>query len=245
MGDLIRPGRIVVWAAEEGAGKSYTVDGELGIRLAVAGGDLAGTWPILETGPVLVLSEMHPDDDYTREASILAALELERADLTGRYYRLPLMTAAGGPPVLTVPAWREWVTGWLRDRGALLLIVDTATGATGVDPWGQAIQAVYRDLRAMLEAYPRLAVVLVIHLKKPSGRGARRISDVMGEWGRWNDVTVIQEADGITRTKLATYKRVRHQRRITATRADGLLVDPVDTDAAKGRRSPRLPSWMP
>ena len=32
------------------------------------------------------------------------ALGLERSDLEGRYYRLPLMTAAGGPPVLTVPA---------------------------------------------------------------------------------------------------------------------------------------------
>ena len=234
--DLIRPGRIVVWAAEEGAGKSYTVDGELGIRVAVAGGALAGTWPILERGPVLVLSEMHADDDYAREASILEALELERQALTGRYYRLPLMTAAGGPPVLTVAAWREWVTGWLRDRGALLLIVDTATGATQVDPWGSAIQAVYRDLRAMLEAYPRLAVVLVLHLKKPQGRGDRRISDVLGEWGRWCDVIMLQEADGTARTKLATYKRIRRQRRIVATRADGLLVDPVDLDAATGAK---------
>ena len=237
--DLIRPGRIVVWAAEEGAGKSYTVDGELGVRLAVAGGSLAGTWPVVATGPVLVLSEMHADDDYAREATILGALGLERPALAGRYYRLPLMTAAGGPPVLTVPAWREWVTGWLRDRGALLLIVDTATGATQIDPWGQAIQAVYRDLRAMLDAYPRLAVVLVLHLKKPQGRGDRRISDVLGEWGRWCDVVVVQEADGTARTKLSTHKRVRRQRRIVATRADGLLVDPVDMDAAKATKVPR------
>lgn len=234
--DLVRPGRIIVWAAEEGAGKSYTADGELGIRVAVAGGALAGTWPILRHGPVLVLSEMHADDDYVREASILEALELERGALASCYYRLPLMTAAGGPPVLTVAAWRDWLTGWLRDRGALLLIVDTATGATQVDPWGQAIQAVYRDLRTMLGAYPELAIVLVIHLKKPQGRGDRRISDVLGEWGRWCDVIVLQEADGTTRTKLATYKRVRHQRRIVATRADGLLVDPIDLDTATGAK---------
>ncbi len=241
--DLIRPGRIVVWAAEEGAGKSYTADGELGIRVAVAGGALAGTWPILRHGPVLVLSEMHADDDYAREASILEALELERSALTSCYYRLPLMTAAGGPPVLTVAAWRDWLTGWLRDRSALLLIVDTATGATQVDPWGQAIQAVYRDLRAMLEAYPELAIVLVLHLKKPQGRGDRRISDVLGEWGRWCDVIVLQEADGTTRTKLATYKRVRHQRRIVATRAAGLLVDPIDLDTAAGTKMSRPPRF--
>ena len=60
----------------------------------------------------------------------------------------------------------------------------------------------------------------------------------MGEWGRWNDVTVIQEADGTSRTKLTTYKRVQHQRRIVATRAAGLLVDPVDLDEAKGSKVP-------
>jgi hypothetical protein len=58
--DLIRPGRIVVVAAEEGAGKSYAIGGELAVRVAVAGGSFAGTWPVLRTGPVLYMSEMHP-----------------------------------------------------------------------------------------------------------------------------------------------------------------------------------------
>jgi hypothetical protein len=96
--DLIRPGRVVVVAAEEGAGKSYAIGGELAIRVAVAGGSFAGTWPVLRTGPVLYLSEMHTDDDYGREATVLSSLGLERAALAGRYYRLPLMTAAGGRP---------------------------------------------------------------------------------------------------------------------------------------------------
>ena len=118
--DFIRPGRIVVVAAEEGAGKSYAIDSELGIRVAVAGGSFAGTWPVLRTGPVLVMSEMHSDDDYHREDDILGALELDRAAIRGRYYRLPLLTAAGGPPALTVPEWRTWIVTWLRDHGALL-----------------------------------------------------------------------------------------------------------------------------
>jgi hypothetical protein len=235
--DLDRPGRIRVHAGEEGSGKSYSL-AELAIRVAVAGGSWAGAWPVLATGPVLVLSEMHSDDDYDREARILGALGLERDVLRGRLYRLPLMTAAGGPPALTVPEWRSWVTGWMRERGVLLLIVDTGTGATQVDPWGQAIQGVYRDLRAMLEAYPELAIVLALHLKKPAGRGDRRLSDVLGEWGRWCDVVTLQEADGTTRTKLATHKRVRRQRRIVATRAEGLLVDPVDMDQAKSTKVP-------
>ena len=150
------------------------------------------------------------------------------------------MTAAGGRPALTVPEWRAWVTGWLRDRGALLLIVDTATGATQVDPWGREIQAVYAALRVMLAEYPDLAIVLLIHLKKPQGRGERRLSDVLGEWGRWCDVVVLQENDGagLTRARLTVRKRVRHERRIVVTKAGGLLVDPQDLDETKGTKVP-------
>ncbi|HLY13560.1 MAG TPA: AAA family ATPase, partial [Candidatus Limnocylindrales bacterium] len=208
--DLVRPGRILCWAAEEGSGKSYAVDAELGMRIAVAGGAFAGTWPILQTGPVLILSEMHPDDDYQREQTTLESLGLERDALAGRYYRLSLITAAGGRPALTVDAWRDWITAWLREHEALLLVVDTATGATQVDPWGKAIQEVYTNLRVMIDEYPALAVILLLHLKKPQGRGERRISDVLGEWGRWCDVVVIQENEGasLTQTKITTRKRV-------------------------------------
>lgn len=223
--DLIRPGRIVVVAAEEGTGKSYAISGELGIRMAVAGGSFAGTWPVLQTGPVLVLSEMHPDDDYQREDAILGSLELTRHALTNSYFRLTLATAAGDRPALQVPEWTEWITGWLRERGALLLILDTATAAAQVDPWGTDIQGVYRGLRGMVEAYPALCIALIVHLKKPQGRGERRISDVLGEWGRWCDVLLLLEGDGLERVKLTSRKRVRRERRIVATKAGGLLVD--------------------
>ncbi|MDP9269699.1 MAG: AAA family ATPase [Chloroflexota bacterium] len=236
--DWLRPGRIVTWAAEEGAGKTFAM-AELGIRLALAGGSFAGTWPVLALGPVLVLSEMHPDDDYQREATILESLGFARPQLAGGYYRLPLMTAAGGEPPLKVDAWRGWVTGWLREQNALALIVDTATAATNVDPWGPEIQGVYHGLRLMLDEYPELAIVLVVHLKKPQGRGERRISDVLGEWGRWCDVLVLQENDGasLTRTKLTVRKRVRRERRIIATKSGGLLVDPEELQAA----GPKVP----
>jgi hypothetical protein len=236
--NLIPPGRILVWAAEEGSGKSTTVNGELGIRVAAAGGALAGTWSILRTGPVLVLSEMHADDDYAYERDVLASLQLDRSALVGRYFRLPLLTAAGGPAVLSVEPWRSWIVDWLRDHEAILLIIDTATGAAQVEPWGKALQEVFRSLRGMLEAYPALAIVLTLHLKKPNGRSERRISDVLGEWGRWSDVLVLQQADGRTRTKIETMKRVRQRRRIVATQAGGLLVDPVDLDTIKGPKIP-------
>ena len=133
--DLVRPGRILAVAAEEGTGKSFAML-ELGLRVGVAGGSFAGTWPVLCTGPVLYMSEMHSDDDYAREELVLKSLGRVRAELVEGYYRLSLMTAAGGSPPLMDKEWRVWMAGWLRDRGALLLIVDTATGATQVDPWG-------------------------------------------------------------------------------------------------------------
>lgn len=230
--DLIRPGRITVPAAEEGTGKSFAISGELAIRVACAGGSFAGTWPVLRNGPVLVMSEMHPDDDFGREATVLGSLGLERAALTGQYYRLGLMTAANGRPALTVPEWREWVTGWMRERGVILLVVDTATSASQVDPWGKAIQDVYAGLRMMQDAYPELAIVLIVHLSKPKGRGERGISAVLGEWARWCDIVLLIENDGgsLDRVKLTARKRVRRERRIVATKAGGLLIDPVDAD---------------
>ena len=238
--DLLFPGRIVVLAAEEGSGKSYLA-AEIGIRVAVAGGSVAGTWEVKQTGPVLYLSEMHADDDFEREAIVCAALGTDRAALTDRYWRLPLMTAAGGEPVLNSGPWREFITDWMRDHGTLLLIIDTATGATQVDPWGKAIQVVYADLRFMLEAYPALTVLLVVHVKKPVNAAAdKRISDVMGEWGRWCDIVMLLENDGtsLERVKLTVRKRVRRERRIVATKAGGLLIDPQEVATSKAPKVP-------
>lgn len=230
--DLVKPGRIVVWAAEEGSGKSFTVDGELAIRMVKAGGSLAGTWPMVGNHPVLVLSEMHTDDDYEREDIVLKALDLDRTALDGMYWRLPLMTAAHGQPCLQVPEWCSWCTDWCRANGVKVFIVDTATGATDVNPWGHEMQSVYRQLRLMLDAYPELAIILIVHCKKPQGdaHGERRITDVIGEWGRWCDVIVLQERENLTSVKLTSFKRVRHMRKIIATQKDGLLIDPITLD---------------
>jgi hypothetical protein len=226
--DLIRPGRIVVVAAEEGSGKSYAFPGELGIRIATAGGTFANTWPIVENAGVLVLSEMPEDEDIVRQGKILASLQLEPLALDGKYWRLDLMTAADDEPALSSADWRDWVLGWCREQQVKVIMIDTATGATEVDPWGRSILAVYRNLRGMLKAYPDLALVLLVHCRKPQSRSARAISDVLGEWGRWCDVVVLQERDGPTRTKLSSLKRVRTQHRIIADQLDGLLQNAVE-----------------
>ena len=58
---------------------------------------------------------------------------------------------------------------------------------------------------------------------------------MLGEWGRWCDVVVLMENDGtsLERVKISVRKRVRHERRIVATKRGGLLVEPVDTTDAK------------
>ncbi|CAN5705677.1 hypothetical protein BH23CHL7_BH23CHL7_20840 [soil metagenome] len=235
--DLIRPGRITLVAAEESTGKSFAITGELAIRVAVAGGSFAETWPVRETGRVLVLSEMHPDDDYQREETVLAAVGRTRSDLRGCYYRLGLSNAALGAPPLQNDDWRSFIADVCAEDGIVLMVFDTATGATDVDPWGREIQSVYRNLRAMLELAPELAIVLIVHLKKPQGRGERRLSDVLGEWGRWCDVVLLMESEGTERTRLTLRKRVRRERRIVVTKRDGLLVDPQDADSS----GPKVP----
>lgn len=238
--DLLRPGRILVVAAEEGTGKSYLVL-ELAIRLALAGGDFAGTWRVRDMGPVLLLSEQHPDDDYVREDQVLAALGgLPRTRLVGGLYRLPVMTAANREPALKSEGWRDWITEWLRQQRALAVIFDTATAASGVEPWGLDIQELFRGLRRMIEGYPDLAVVLVVHLRKPQGRGERRLSDVLGEWARWCDVVLLLENDGasLERVKVTVRKRVRQERRFAATKRDGLLVEPEELRGAAPKVAP-------
>lgn len=234
--DLLRPGRIHVLAAEEGSGKTYLAK-EIGLRVAGAGGHVAGTWRVLLTGPVLNLSEMHRDDDFEYEQTVLDSLGVQRSALAGRYYQLSLMTAAHGEPALMHREWRAYITAWLRRHGVRLLIVDTATGATLIDPWGKAIQQVYRDLRVMLSEVPELAILLILHLKKPQGRGERRISDVLGEWARWCDVLILLENAGAGRTKVSTHKRLHNQKRIVATRSGGLLIDPQElTEGTPSRK---------
>ncbi len=92
----------------------------------------------------------------------------------------------------------------------------------------------------MLAEYPELAIVLLIHMKKPQGRGERRISDVLGEWGRWCDVVLLMENDGsgLSHARLTLRKRVRRERRVVVTKAGGLLIDPQDLDEAKGTKVP-------
>jgi hypothetical protein len=229
--NLIKPGRLILVAAEEGTGKSFAIPGELGMRVAVAGGQWGETFPVLEQGPVLVLSEMPADEDYERETMIMRSLGIERAQLKGRYFRQPLENA-----VVDSDEWRQRFVEWATAIGLRLLIIDTATMATDVEPWGPDFRKLMRrHLRGVLAAIPGLSIILTVHLKKPQGRGDRRrqLSDVMGEWGRFTDVVVLMQGDGEQHLRLETRKRVKHQRHLRLRKLDGLLVEPVDLSDVK------------
>lgn len=229
---LVRPERITLVAAEEGTGKTFAAI-EAGVRVAVAGGSFAGTWPIHRQGPVVVLSEMHPDDVFDYETDVLASLGLAREALAGRYFGLSIAEAAGGAPPLLNKAWRAFAVDALRRRGAVMLIVDTITMAAPTDPWGEQLLELFSSLRAMSAACPGLAIVLLIHFKKPqgSGKAERPLSDVLGWFGRFADVVLLMSSASGKKVKLQTRKRIR-ERVIVAAKQGGLLVDPVEVDTS-------------
>lgn len=235
--DIVRPGRIVVIAAEEGTGKSFAFQGELALRLAVAGGQFAETWDVLQNGPVLIISEMPGDEDYAREELIMDSLGITRDELVGRYFRQDLNTAALGAQVLDSDAWRQNFIPWAKEHELIALFIDPATSATDADAWGKELRATFRQLRLIQKELPQLVIFLAVHLKKPSGRGGsttRGLHEVMGEYGRLNDVTILMQNDGANLDSLilTVRKRVQHQRRLRLTKRDGLLVDPQAIDDA-------------
>jgi hypothetical protein len=237
--DYLRPNRLHLIAAEEGTGKSLHAL-ELALRVAVpeiADQRLAGYFQVNQQGhgAVLYASEMSADEDFEREEMLLAALGIERDHLEKRYYRINLDSAAGGQPILDTAKWREQLVEWANkpEIQLKLLVIDTATMATGVEPWGQDLTSVKRNLTAIINACQGLAIVLLVHMKKPAGRAGntnRQLHEVLGDWGKWMDIVILLESEGQDRVKLSTRKRLPTLHRLILTKRDGLLVDPIDLD---------------
>lgn len=235
--DIIRPGRITLWAAEEGSGKTMSLNGEIAVRFCTdAGGSFAETWPVEASGNMLILSEMHADDCLAYETMALTSLERTRDALTGRLYRLNVETAASGDAPLDSPEWTVGIVGWMREHGIKILVIDTVTSASDKEVFGTPVSELYRTLRSMIDALPNLAIVLVVHFKKPQGRSgnSRGLSDVLGQLGRRNDITILQQNDGPLgeRAKISNHKRVGQHRMVIATKRGGLLVDPMSATTA-------------
>jgi DNA-binding transcriptional ArsR family regulator len=233
---LLLPERILDIAAMEGTGKSQFVD-ELRIRIAchndLTDNLMAGVFAITEQVNTLLVSEMHPTDIHKREASVLSALGLTRAHLQGRAFRAYMWGTANGNYPLMDDGWLDWLSARLARDNIRCLIFDTITSATGVESFGVSIPDVYRRLYALTAKHPGLSIVLLVHLKKPSGiRFAAKddLSQVLGEWGRLNDVTLLMVANGKTKVHLFVRKRVE-PRDIDVTKRGGLFVDPLDKAA--------------
>jgi hypothetical protein len=244
--DLVRPGRITCVAAEEGVGKSYAIDFDLGIRVAVAGGSFAGTWPIREHTGVLYVSEQHEDDDLEREEVVLRALEVPRSALSGRYWRVGMDEVSGEKLLLDDPKWLDDIVAWCEELHVGVLIFDTATSATSVEPWGAAFREVIHRVRAAVSGYDKydypcaLAMLLLVHVTKPrasSPSSKLQINRVMGEWGRWSDIVLTMERAGSEHVRLTSAKRIRTPRTILVRQRDGLLVDPTTPGTSKASQS--------
>jgi hypothetical protein len=242
--DLVRPGRITCVAAEEGAGKSYAIDFELGIRVAVAGGSFAQTWPIRERTGVVYVSEQHEDDDFEREEIVLQALDVPRSALSGHYWRMGMDECEGDKLLLDDPHWLDDIVAWCDQLNVGVLILDTATSATSVEPWGAPFREVIHRLRHAVMGVDKygnlrtLAMILLVHVTKPRTPSTKvQINRVLGEWGRWSDIVLTMEKVGSEHVRLTTAKRIRQPRSIIARQSNGLLIEPTTPGTSKASQS--------
>lgn len=205
--DLIRPRQLVLFASEEGIGKSYARL-ELAVRLATGTGALFGHYAIVEPTRVLLVDEENGEpEEWRREEEILGKLDLPRTALAG------YATVHYAGMDLLDPARRAWLEGETAVTGAQVLILDTG-GAMIADEWGAPLKAAIRYLRNLIRR-TGLAVVVVVHMTKPprdkptNGQAPRkRLSDVLGNWTRHADVVAMMTDLGADRARFEVRKRV-------------------------------------
>ena len=199
---LLRPKALGILASAEGIGKSYARL-ELALRLATGTGALFGHYGIRRAARVVLVDEENgPAEEYRRECETLAALGLDRAELSN-YFR----TSYAGMN-LGKPERQEWLRAELDKLGPDLVILDTGGAMVG-DEWGEPLKEAIRFLRSL-----PCAVLVCCHLTKPprdNHRGSQHgtaLADVMGQWTRSADVVAVMADLGAGRARWTVRKRV-------------------------------------
>lgn len=220
VGNLIRPGTTVMLAGPPGAAKSWASR-----QLALAAGagldSLLERYHIARPLNVLVIDEDNgPDEEWRRDASLLDHLDLTR-DALGRVYRLSLAGVQ-----LDRPEWQRWLRGQIRLHDLDLVILDPISEMHGgkelrEDP---AFRSMLAFLKRLKVDFPRTAVVVVHHTRKPAAnerQAHRGLEDVRGQWGQTPDVIVVMSPLGDRRTKWEVHKRVPFSSLILEQIAEG------------------------
>jgi hypothetical protein len=184
---VLRPGRLMVLASQEGVGKSHA-RAELAIRKATGRGALFGHYPLAGHCRVLLVDVENGEDEETRrEEEILERLDLDHSELDD-YWRVSLEGL-----LLTDPADQAYIRAEVERFNPGIVIFDTGSSMVG-EEWGKELKLAVRFLRALAREYG-CAVIVVVHLVKPSRQAKHKdapehgteLSDVMGQWTRQAD----------------------------------------------------------
>jgi len=220
VGNLVRPGTTVMLAGPPGAAKSWA-SRQLALT-AGAGLDIfLDRYAIDRPLNVLVVDEDNgPDEEWRRDASLLDHLDLTR-DTLDRVYRVSLAGVQ-----LDRPEWQRWLRGQIRLRELDLVILDPISEMHGgkelrEDP---AFRSMLAFLKRLKVDFPRTAVVVVHHTRKPAAnerQAHRGLEDVRGQWGQTPDVIVVMSPLGDRRTKWEVHKRVPYSSLILEQIAEG------------------------
>jgi hypothetical protein len=207
---VLRPGRLLVLASQEGVGKSYG-RGEMAVRLATQHGALFGHYPIAGRARVLLFDVENGEEEETRrEEEILERLELDRAGLTD-YWRVSLEGL-----LLTDADDQLYVRDQIELAHPDVVVFDTGSSMVG-EEWGTELKLAVRFLRALAREYG-CSIVVCVHLVKPSRQTKRKdapehgtdLSDVMGQWTRQADSVALMARTKDDMVVWSMLKRVPH-----------------------------------
>jgi hypothetical protein len=160
----IERGTVTVLAGDTGAAKSFTAE-----ALTVATVEGAQRWLERELRPrhrrAVVIDEENPER-LVRARLRALGLTREGADRLRYFHRLGARLGEAD--------WMEWLRAELTRLPADLLVIDTGTAAVAADlSDNDDVAAFYRDHLRPLAADTDVAIVLLLHERKPPTQGPR------------------------------------------------------------------------
>ena len=241
VGNLVRPGTTVMLAGPPGAAKSWA-SRQLALACGAGLPMYLDRYEIPKPLNVLVVDEDNgPDEEWRREESLMAHLELRRDQLTN-VRRVSLEGVQ-----LEHESWQRWLRGQIRSHELDMVILDPISEMHGgkelrEDP---AFRSVLAFLKRLKVDFPRLATIVVHHTRKrdpKAGAGQASLEDVRGQWGQTPDVVAMLIPMADRRAKWEVHKRVPHSSLILSQvpegeRGEGALRMVADAEAMVDKRS--------
>ena len=207
--NLVRPGTTFMLAGPPGAAKSWA-SRQLAMTCAAGLPSFLDRYAVGRPLNVLVIDEDNgPDEEWRREESLMAHLDLRREQLT-TVRRVSLEGVQ-----LEHESWQRWLRGQIRTHELDIVVLDPISEMHGgkemrEDP---AFRSVLAFLKRLKVDFPRLATVVVHHTRKrdpKAAAGSATLEDVRGQWGQTPDVVAMLVPLADRKSKWEVHKRVPH-----------------------------------